>query len=81
MVRSGRTPNSSCAPPRATRKPVITSSKTSSAPDASQRLRSASRKPGAGGTTPMFPATGSTMMAARPSLCRITASATVSTSL
>ena len=28
---------------------------------------SASRKPGAGGTTPMFPATGSTMTAARPS--------------
>ena len=31
IVRSGRTPNSSWAPPRATRKPVMTSSKTSSA--------------------------------------------------
>ena len=43
IVRSGRTPNRSCAPPRATRKPVITSSKTSSAPDASHSCRSASR--------------------------------------
>ena len=67
MVRSGRTPKRSCAPPRATRKPVITSSKTSSAPLASQSRRSASRNPGSGGTTPMFPATGSTTIAASPS--------------
>ena len=64
--RAGRR-SSSCAPPRATRKPVITSSKTSSAPDASQSARSASRKPGSGGTTPMFPATGSTRTQASPS--------------
>ena len=38
-----------------------------SAPAASQRARRASRKPGSGGTTPMFPATGSTITAARPS--------------
>ena len=66
-VRSALISNRSCAPPRAIRKPVITSSKTSSAPEASQRSRSASRKPGAGGTTPMFPATGSTITQARPS--------------
>ena len=66
-VRSGRTPKRSCAPPRATRKPVITSSKMSSAPRCVAQRRSASRKPGSGGTTPMFPATGSTMIAASPS--------------
>ena len=81
MVRSGVTPKSSCAPPRATRKPVMTSSNTRSAPDASQRRRSASRKPGSGGTTPMFPATGSTMIAARPSPYSATVDATASTSL
>ena len=67
MVRSGRIPKRSWAPPRATRNPVITSSKTSSAPEASQSLRSASKKPGSGGTTPIFPATGSTSTAASPS--------------
>ena len=35
MVRSGVTPSRSCAPPRATRNPEITSSNTSSAPAAS----------------------------------------------
>ena len=59
-VRSGRMPKSSCAPPRPTRKPVMTSSKTSSAPLASHAARSSSRKPAAGGTTPMFAAIGST---------------------
>ena len=61
VVRSGRTPYSSCAPPAATRKPVITSSKISSAPLASHTRRSVSRKPRRGGTTPMFAATGSTI--------------------
>ena len=65
MVRSGLTPKRSWAPPRPTRKPVITSSKTSSAPAASQSARRASRNPGSGGTQPMFPATGSTKIAAR----------------
>ena len=46
---------------------MITSSKTSSAPHASHSIRSASRNPGAGGTTPMLPATGSTRIAASPS--------------
>ena len=75
------TPYRSCAPPRATRKPVITSSKTSSAPLASHSARSASRKPGAGGTTPMLPATGSTRIAASPSPYSATAAATASMSL
>ena len=41
-VRSGRMPNSSCAPPGATRIPVSTSSKISTAPCsvASSRMRS-----------------------------------------
>ena len=54
---------------------MITSSKTSSAPEASQRRRSASRNPGAGGTQPMFPATGSTKIAARSPPWRSTAAA------
>ena len=60
---------------------MITSSKISSAPDASESARNASRKPGAGGTTPRFPATGSTMIAARPSPYRSTAAAAASMSL
>src|SRR5581483_9103604 len=46
-----------------------------------QRIRSASRKPVNGGTQPMFPATGSTTIAASPSPYRSTAAATPSTSL
>ena len=61
VVRSGRTPYSAWAPPGATRNPVITSSKMSTAPCSSQHSRSASRKPGTGGTQFMFPATGSTI--------------------
>src|SRR4051794_3756685 len=52
VVRSGVTPNIACAPPRPTRKPVITSSKTSSAPWRSVTWRSCSRKPGVGAMTP-----------------------------
>jgi len=43
-VRSGRIPNNSCAPARATRKPVITSSKIRSAPCRSHSSRSPWRK-------------------------------------
>ena len=57
---SGRTPNHSAAPPRASRKPVITSSNNSSAPARSQAARSPSRNPAAGATRPMLAATGST---------------------
>ncbi len=39
----------------------MTSSKISRAPDASQAARNPSRKPGAGATSPMLAATGSTM--------------------
>ncbi len=42
----------------------MTSSKMSTAPCLVHRSRQASRKPGCGGTTPMLPATGSTMSAA-----------------
>ena len=45
-VRSGITPDSSWAPPVETRKPLMTSSKTSSAPLSVASSRSSSRKPG-----------------------------------
>jgi hypothetical protein len=64
MVRSGVTPLRSCAPPRDTRKPVITSSNTSSAPAALAASRRNSRKPDAGGTRPMFAGKGSARIAA-----------------
>ena len=50
----GVTPSRSCAPPRATRKPEITSSNTSSAPERSACSRRKARKPSAGGTRPML---------------------------
>ena len=50
--------------PGATRKPVITSSKISSAPERAVISRSPGRKSASGGTTPMLPATGSTITAA-----------------
>jgi len=55
MVRSGLTRSAPARRRARTRKPVITSSKTSSAPDASQSARSASRNPGNGGTQPHVP--------------------------
>ena len=64
VVRSGLMPYSACAPPSATRKPVITSSKISTLPCWSHTVRSVSRNPGAGSTQFMLPATGSTMMQA-----------------
>ena len=75
------TPYRAWAPPWATRKPVITSSKTRRAPCAAVTSRRPSRKPGAGGMTPTFAATGSTMTAAiRPGWASNVA-ATASTSL
>ena len=56
--------NNSCAPPLARRNPVITSSKIRRIPLAVHNWRKPSRKPLFGGMQPMFPATGSTMMAA-----------------
>ena len=64
QVRSGAIPNRSCAPPRATRKPVITSSQMKSAPALCDSSWSTSRKPGRGRSTPMFPTTGSMIAAA-----------------
>src|SRR5579884_3496707 len=52
------------APPRATRNPVMTSSAIRSAPCGRGTSRSAATKPSSGGTTPMLPATGSTITAA-----------------
>ena len=63
-VMSGLSPARSCIPPRATRQPVITSSKIETAPLLAHPSRIASRNPGSGGTSPMFPTTGSTMTAA-----------------
>ena len=77
IVRSASTPVSSWAPPRATRKPLITSSSTSSAPVASARSRSSSRKPSRGGTRPMLAGSGSARIAASSwrSVAAISASA------
>ena len=81
VVRSGVTPYSPCAPPCATRKPVITSSKISSAPCSLVMSRSPCRKPSPGGTTPMLPATGSTITAAMSPSCAANCSRTLSMSL
>ena len=64
LLAAGVIPKCSVAPPRAMRQPVITSSKISSAPAAEHASRRPSRKPGAGATTPMLAATGSTITAA-----------------
>ena len=54
IVRSGVTPSRSCAPPRATRKPEITSSKTSSAPLRVGLLAQELEEAVGGGTRPML---------------------------
>ena len=59
----------------------MTSSKTSSAPQSSQASRSPSRKPGAGGTQPMLPGTGSTITQASSSPQRSITSRTLARSL
>jgi len=61
---SGFRPARSCMPPRATREPVITSSKMETAPCFWQSVTISSKNPGTGGTQPMLPTTGSTMTAA-----------------
>ena len=61
---SGSIPYRSWAPPAATRKPVITSSKISSTPWRAVASRRRARYPGAGGTRPMLPTTGSRITAA-----------------
>jgi len=53
----------------AARNPEITSSKISTLPLASARSRRPGRNPAAGGTTPMLPAIGSTMIAAMELPC------------
>ena len=57
-------PYTLCAPPYAMRKPVMTSSKSRSAPCSRADLAQALEEAGPGGTTPMFAATGSTATSA-----------------
>ena len=64
---SGVTPDQPVAPSTPSRKPVMTSSNNRSAPTRSHSARSPSRKPGTGGTRPMFAATGSTQTTATDS--------------
>ena len=58
------TPKYSCAPPRANRNPVITSSKISSAPYLRVCSRSSSRYPGSGRMQPVLNTAGSVITAA-----------------
>jgi len=64
QVRSGLIPVMVWYPPKQNLKPVITSSKMSRDPQARVFVLMVSRNPALGRTTPMFPATGSTMTAA-----------------
>src|SRR2546428_821443 len=64
VVRSGRTPKRSCAPPHAIRN-EMTSSKIRRIPWRSVSARSRWRNPSTGGITPPIPRSGSTMTAAR----------------
>ena len=64
VVRSGRTPRRSCAPPQATRN-EITSSKISTIPCRSVIARRRCRKPSAGAISPALQSSGSTMRHAR----------------
>ena len=61
QVRSGVIPNTAWAPPRAIRKPVMTSSKINRAPTRSHSARRPARNPPTGATNPMLAATGSTI--------------------
>ena len=61
---SGCTPDHAVAPPTSTRKPVMTSSNSRSAPTRSHSARKPSRKPGSGAINPVFAATGSTATSA-----------------
>ena len=78
---SARMSNNSCAPPGASRNPVITSSKINSTPCSSQSLRIPSRKPLTGGIQPMFPATGSIITAASSPAFALKSSSTLFKSL
>ena len=78
VATSARTPRRSCAPPGAKRNPVMTSSKISNAPWVSHKLRKPSKKPVCGKMHPIFPATGSTIIAAISSGFAVNISATCS---
>ena len=81
VMRSGRTPSMPYQPAGPTRNPVMTSSRMSSAPCASQSRRSAALKPGSGATTPMLPAAASVMTQAIASPCWAKAASAAATSL
>jgi hypothetical protein len=66
---SGVMSYSDCAPPSATRKPVMTSSKASSAPCCVHNRRMVCRNSGVARTRFMLPATGSTITQAMSSPC------------
>src|SRR5215468_1347756 len=79
--RSASTGSSPYQPAADTRNPVITSSRTSSAPFSTVILRSAALKPGRGDTTPMLAAAASVITHAISGPNRSKASATAPTSL
>ena len=62
QVKSGLILYSFCAPPLLARNPHITSSKINRAPCAFVTSRKVSRNPSTGGTQPILPATGSTII-------------------
>ena len=79
--RSASTGSRPYQPELETRKPVITSSITSSAPCRAVISRSAWLKPGSGGTAPMLPAAASVMTQAISEPSSSKAASTAATSL
>ncbi len=79
--RSASTGSSPCQPPAETRKPVITSSRMSSAPCACAISASRWLKPARGATTPMLPAAASVITAAISAPSAAKAASTAATSL
>lgn len=80
-ARSGVTPKCRAAPPSASRNPVMTSSKTSTAPARSVSSRTRSRKPALGGMAPALHIIGSQMTAAISAPCRSNSAVRASASL
>ena len=81
VIRSPAMPSCPYQPDRVTRKPVSTSSMTSSAPYSAHSAASSSLKPAAGGTTPMFAGHASVMTHAMSWPCSANACRIASASL
>ena len=85
VTRSGRQPSTAPSrpywPERLTRNPVITSSLMNSAPWRVQVSERNALKPGAGGTTPMFPGEASVIRQAILSPCSANTWSTAAVSL